>query len=56
MGVKEQEELKTVDDYLVNVHGKSPGRKGSGITRVFYENRNGINNRLCGNEKLDKAR
>ena len=56
IGVKEREELQTVDDYLVNVHGKAPSRKGNGITRVLYKNRNGLNNRLCGNEKLDKAR
>ena len=30
--------------------------EGVGVTRLLYENRNGLNNRLCGNKKLDKAR
>jgi hypothetical protein len=38
------------------VHGVLPGRKEEGITRLLYENANGIHNRLRGNEKLDKAK
>ena len=54
--LKEKEEIKGVDEYLLEVHGRAPGKKGEGTTRVLYENRNGLNNRLNGNEKLDKAR
>ena len=56
ISAKEREELRGIDDYLLEVHGRAPGRKGEGVTRLLYENRNGLNNRLCGNEKLDKAR
>jgi hypothetical protein len=33
-----------------------PGKKEEGITRLLYENKNGIHNRLGGNEKLNKAK
>ena len=33
ISVKEREELREVDDYLLEVHGRAPGRKGSGVTR-----------------------
>ena len=33
-----------------------PGKKGEGVTRVLYENANGLSSRLTGNEKLDKAK
>ena len=56
IGLKEKDEIRGVDDYLLQVHGQAPGRKGEGVTRVLYENRNGLNNRLSGNEKLEKAR
>ena len=38
------------------MHGIPPGKKRDGITRLIYENLNGINSRLSKNEKLDKAR
>ena len=56
IGLKEKDEIRGVDDYLLQVHGLAPGREGEGVTRVLYENRNGLNNRLSRNEKLDKAR
>jgi hypothetical protein len=34
----------------------SPGRKLEGITRLLYENANGLSNRMCGNQKLSKAK
>jgi hypothetical protein len=33
-----------------------PGQKGEGITRIIYENFNGLQSTLSKNEKLDKAR
>jgi hypothetical protein len=38
------------------IHGATPGSKGEGVTRLIYENVNGLNNRMCNNEKLDRAR
>ena len=44
-------------DYLREVHGVPPGRKGEGITRLIYENLNGLQSTLLiKNEKLEKAR
>ncbi len=33
-----------------------PGRKEEGITRLLYENANGLSNRMGGNKKLDKCK
>ena len=52
----ELEEIRTIDDYLLEVHGIQPGKKREGITRLLYENRNGLNSILSGNENLKKAR
>jgi hypothetical protein len=49
-------EIRGVSEYLLNVHGLPPGRKGEGVTRVIYENLNGLQSALSTNEKLDKAR
>ena len=40
----------------MNVHGISPGAKPEGVTRLIYENLNGFNTRISGNEKLEKAK
>jgi hypothetical protein len=45
-----------VSEYLLKVHGLPPGRKGEGVTRVIYENLNGLQSTPSKNEKLDKAR
>jgi hypothetical protein len=45
-----------VSDKVLQVHGVLPGHKEEGITCLLYDNANGIPNRLCGNEKLDKAK
>ena len=37
-------------------HGAAPGRKPEGVIRLIYENVNGINNRLSGNEKVERAK
>ena len=34
----------------------APGKKPEGFTRFIYENSNGSNSRIGGNEKLDKAK
>jgi hypothetical protein len=39
---------------LLNPIGISPGKKGDGITRVMYENLNGLPARVSGNTKLQK--
>ena len=57
--VEEQlrKEIREVSDYLLEVHGVPPGRKGEGITRLIYENLNGLQSTLSNkNEKLEKAR
>ncbi len=59
VNVEEQlrKEIREVSDCLLEVHGVSPGRKGEGITRLIYENLNGLQSTLSNkNEKLDKAR
>ena len=56
--IAEQEvskEIEGVSEYLLKVHGLPPGQKGEGVTRVIYENLNGLQSTLSKNEKLDKA-
>ena len=40
----------------MNVHGIAPGAKPEGVTRLIYENPDGFNTRISGNEKLEKAK
>ena len=57
--IAEQEvskEIRGVSEYLLDVHGLPPGRKGEGVTRVIYENLNDLQSTLSQNEKLDKVR
>jgi hypothetical protein len=59
VNVEEQliKEIREVSDYLLKVHGVLPGWKGEGITRLIYENLNGLQSTLLiKNEKLEKAR
>jgi hypothetical protein len=59
VNVEEQliKEIREVLDYLLEVHGVPPGWKGEGITRLMYENMNGLQSTLLSkNEKLEKAR
>jgi hypothetical protein len=48
--MQQQEEIniRGVSDEVLQVHGVLPGRKEEGITRLLYENANGIHNRLGG--------
>lgn len=52
----EMEEIGDVSDDLLVIHGVAPIKKPEGCSRFMYENPDGLNNRLSGNEKLDKAR
>ena len=49
-------EVSLMDDDLLRVHGKAPGKKEDGVTRLVYENANSIINLLVGNEKVEKAK
>ncbi len=56
--VEEQliKEIRGVLEYLMEVHGLPPGRKGEGVTRLIYENLNGLQLTMSKqNEKLEKA-
>ena len=35
------------------MHGITTGKKGSGVTRVIYENPNGFNSQITRNKKLE---
>ena len=52
-----EKEVREMSDYLLEVHGVSPGRKSDRITRLIYENLNWLQSTLSNkNEKLEKAR
>jgi hypothetical protein len=45
-----------VSEYLLEVHGLPPGRKGDGVTRLIYEYLNGLQSTMLSkNRKLEKA-
>ena len=48
--------LKGTLDGMLSVHGVAPSQKAEGVTRLVYENLNGIHTRLANNEKLEKTR
>ena len=54
--LQELAEVRDIQEYLLQVHGTPPGKKQDGVVRLIYENLNGLNSRLSGNEKLDKAK
>jgi hypothetical protein len=57
--VEEQliKEIRGVSEYLLEVHGLPPGRKGDGVTWLIYENLNGLQLTMSKqNGKLEKAR
>jgi hypothetical protein len=41
---------------VLQIHGAAPASKPEGVIRLVYEKVNGINNRLSGNEKVEKAK
>ena len=52
-----KKEIMGVSEYLLEVHGLPPGRKGDGVTRLIYENLNGLQSTMSKtNGKLEKAR
>ena len=53
---KEMEELLGMEDYLLQPHGLVPGVKGEGVTRLLYENPDGLNSNIANNDKLTKAK
>ena len=48
--------LRGVSDEVLKVHGTAPGSKPEGITRLVYENVNGLKCQWTNNDKIDKAR
>ncbi len=52
-----KKKIMGVSEYLLEVHGLPPGRKGDGATRLIYENLNGLQSTMLRkNEKFEKAR
>jgi hypothetical protein len=52
-----KKEIRGVSEYLLEVQGSAPGRKGEGVTRLIYENSNWLQSTLLNkNNKLEKAR
>ena len=45
-----------VPDEVLQIHGFAPARKADGTIRLIYENINGLDTRMKGNEKLEKMR
>ena len=57
----EQQEIREtlnipVPDEVLQVHGYAPPTKAEGTVRLIYENVNGISNKMCNNEKLERMR
>ena len=52
----EQEEMRGIEDGVLEVHGWAPGRKAEGTTRFIYEDCDGLSNSIGGNDKLDKTK
>jgi hypothetical protein len=51
-----KKENRKVSEYLLEVHGVPPERKGEGVTWLIYKNLNGLQSTLLSkNEKLEKA-
>jgi hypothetical protein len=53
---QERIDIRGVSDETLQIHRVLPGKKQEGITRLMYENTNGIPNRLVGNETLKRQR
>jgi hypothetical protein len=52
-----KKEIMGVSEYLLEVHGLPPGRKRDGVTRLIFENMNGLQSTMLRkNEKLEKVR
>ena len=55
-GTEMQEVMEQVNDETLHIQGEAPGPKGTGVTRLIYENVNGLQRGLVGQKKLEKAR
>ena len=44
----ELKEIMEIADEILEVHGVAPGRKAEVVTRVIYENSDGLNNLIGG--------
>jgi hypothetical protein len=51
----EWQEVRNVSEDILKVHGVAPGSKAEGITRLLYENTNGIQCKWSNNWKVEKA-
>ena len=56
-----QQEMKEMNDIpvpeeVLQVHGFAPPKKADGTVRLIYENVDGINTRLCDNEKVERMK
>jgi hypothetical protein len=45
-----------VPEEVLLIHGAAPATKPEGVIRLIYENANGISNKLCNKEKVEKAK
>ena len=52
----ELHELRGISDEVLGVHGTAPGSKPEGVTRLVYENVNGLKCQWSNNDKVEKAR
>ena len=52
----EMKEIMEIADEILEVHGVAPGRKEEEVTRVIYDNSDGLNNQIGRNRKLEKAK
>ena len=48
--IKEMVEMAGLSEEILEVHGIAPGKKPEGVTRVMYENLNGLINSIGGNK------
>ncbi len=56
-----QQEMKEMNDIpvpeeVLQIHGFAPPKKADGTVRLIYENVDGINTRLCDNEKVERMK
>ena len=54
--ILEMEEIVEIANEILELHGVAPRRKVEGVTRVIYENSDGLNNKIVRNRKLEKAK
>ena len=56
-----QQEIKEINNMpipeeVLKVHGFTQPKKADGTVRLIYQNINGFNTRLCGNERVDSMK